>query len=475
MVGPGKKPSTFHVFRREQLKGNFNWIRPLRLIASRRDSTYFLVQDTLVQPMQFYQYYLVPMDMYGNAGVPSDTALIASFDFRSVPLPEGIRTESLDSLGGIRLTWRLREPGTVKSLKIYRSETWDSGFVQIAEVSPRDTAYVDQMTEPMKMYFYYLVMTGPLGEVSPPSARVFGTFQSALPPLPPWISRSEGVKNGVHLEIVSTDRYIAGYRIYRGRGYGEPLQLISGLIPRRDSVTVFEDTSEALSGKVHYAYAVRAENTSHLISGFSDTVYVRPLIPTQPPTPLNLTASVEGRTVQLYWEDMQPFDDALDGYVVYRREFTRKEKKQPEFKKLTDSLLSATHNRYTDTTLQVGKVYEYAVQAMDIFGGISGLSAAVRVETTSPEPIPPAGLRAMRTADGVIISWDPTVQPDLVSYRVYRYQRGQKAVLLETVKEEVPEYTDRSAKKGQLYFYIVSSVLKSGAESRPSDEVSIRP
>ncbi len=472
-TGIGERPKRFAVFRREQFQGDFKLIRPSQLIALDHDTTLLIVDDTLITPVQTYYYYIVPMDYYGNAGKSSDTALVTTFDFRTVPLPENITAKSSDSVGGIRLTWNLKEMTNVKSVKIYRSEIWDSGYVQIGEVPSRGTTYVDRIVEPMKQYNYYLVMTGLSGEESPPSARVFGIFQSSQPPLPPWIAKSEGLKIGVRLEIVSYEPFIAGYRVYRSDGYRMALKPISDLVPCKDSVTVFVDSSPGLSGKVQYGYAVRAENTSHILSGFSDTVYVRPLILTQPPTPLNLLVSRGDTGVRLYWTDMVPLDDALDGYWIYRRE-VRSAQNLAGFKKINDSLVSANHNYFTDTTVAEGKIYEFAVQSADIFGGKSTLSAPAQIELAISLSLAPALVRAERAEEGVLIQWEEPSEDSIAAYKIYRYERGKEPRLLARVAKGSTEFLDKTASAGNLYFYYLTCVNTKGSESQPSDEVGFR-
>jgi hypothetical protein len=463
------RPDSYRVFRQKNQEGAFEEIVPFKLFASRRDTLIYAVIDTLVARGQVYRYYIVPVSVYGDAGFASDTALVGAYDFRSVPLPRALKLERVDSSGGIRLQWQLSATGLVRSIRVFRCPKFDGAYEQVAELPADAAAFVDQGVEPMKKYFYALAITGPLGEVSPMGARVFGEYQSSAPPLPPWISRSEGLKTGVRLEIISHEPFTEGYRVYRVRSGGEPFQLISGLVPRRDSVTVYLDTASVLSGRSEYMYAVRSENTSHVMSGFSDTVRVRPLISTHPQAPVELSASVDSVAIQLYWRDMWPMDPALDGYHVYRRVTGEK-----EFRRLTDTLLAVRHNRFRDTTVQGVRVYQYAVRSVDIFGGVSELSTSVSANVPRPLPISPAGLRAEMAGDAVVLRWDPPVQTERVSYRVHRYQRGKEDVVLATVDGNTTEYVDKSTRQGELYFYTVTCVTRDGIESTPFTEISVQ-
>jgi fibronectin type 3 domain-containing protein len=468
----GKRPSSFACFRQDQLKGDFVIIVPPHTILTVKDSLFFILSDTLVSPMSVYRYYILPMDFYGNTGVASDTALVANYDFRSIPLPDKISTVSLDSLGGIRLTWHVSDPAKIKSLKIFRSMQWEKGYEQIAEVSAETEFYVDQNVEPMVKYFYYVNMIGAFGEESAPSAKTFGIFQSALKPVRPWILKYEGTKTGVRLELAAPEKNVAGYRVYRGIE-GQDISLVTDLVPKNDSITIFVDTDTTLSGKLQYGYTVRAENVSHRMSDYSDTVFVRPLKSTGSPVPRDLTADVENDVVQLYWLDMQPFDQTLDGYFVYRREFS--EKNPLEFKKITERPIGAQINRYKDTIALEGKIFEYAVQSIDIFGSVSKLSNPVRIHVQSQAPIPPEGVRAQRTSEGVLVQWDETIQKDAAGFNVYRYEREKKHERVASLKLKELEFTDKKIHRGNLYFYYVTCVDSKKVESSPSREISIRP
>jgi fibronectin type 3 domain-containing protein len=170
---------------------------------------------------------------------------------------------------------------------------------------------------------------------------------------------------------------------------------------------------------------------------------------------------------------MQPFEDALDGYFVYRREVT--EKKSNEFKKLTEKPLQANRNRFSDSSAIEGKTYEYAAQSVDLFGGKSDLSAPVRLEINISSPIPPEGVRAQSIKDGVLVKWDETFQKDISGFNLYRYERGKKHEIVATLKSNEMQFIDKKVQKGELYFYYVTCVNSKKIESAPSREVGIRP
>ncbi len=465
---------TFVPYRQDGLSGKFDILNLPRHIFARRDSIFCSIIDTAITPYQIYRYYLLPKDVFGNPGVPSDTVLAGAYSAQEIPLPDSMRVMGLDSTGGLRISWTLQSVRALRDLTIYRSLDYNKGFEKLAVVTPQADYYVDQTAEPMTRYFYYIVMTDILGETSAPSAKVFGLYVSKIPPVPPIIISETGTTEGVRLGIMATDNQDAYFHVYRNDGFHGTLQLVSGSIPRLNSVTVFTDSSNALSGKVTYAYAVRAENTSHVFSGFSDTAYARPLIATSAPAPLGLTATHEGSIIQLYWDDMRPFDNALRGYLVYRRGASAN-KSSGEVVAISSSIIPAAQNHFADTTAQVDSLYEYAVRSVDMFGGQSTLSAEAESIIPPVKPIPPAGVSAASTQDGILVQWDHTYQPNLMEYRLYRYKRGTSPVYVATIKSsDSLEDLDSRTIKGQLYFYYLTSVNTKGVESGRSQEVGIR-
>jgi hypothetical protein len=471
-LGKGKRPSSFLAYRQFAGDSLFAIAGPERSFAVSKDTVFLVVRDTLIQPSQKYRYYLRPVDYYGNPGDPSDTATAVSTNLRAVALPEKIRVESRESPFGLRITWTNPEPGMIRSVKIFRSTNYTSGYAQIGEVDNRTTEFTDQTIVPMTKYYYYLTNIGPFGELSPGSARVAGIFENLRAPLPPVILESAGIANGVRLRITTTDRSIAGFRISRGNGFGEPMHVITGLVPRTDSIITFTDTDTGLTGRLNYSYAVRAENTSHVISPFSDTVYVKPAIPTLPPAPTGLRGTTDDQRTQLYWTDMRTFEPALRGYAVYRRDLPGE---KPGALRVVANELSATTTTWVDSTVDEGKSYEYALKSFDIFGGTSLQSQSIVVSFRVLTPVPPAALRAQSAKGGVLISWDQTVQENLTGYRIYRYESGMKPVALKTLAPAATSYTDAAVKHGTLYFYFITAVGRKNTESTASAEISVRP
>jgi hypothetical protein len=100
-------------------------------------------------------------------------------------------------------------------------------------------------------------------------------------------------------------------------------------------------------------------------------------------------------------------------------------------------------------------------------------------ESLRINPPPPAGLKVIRTAEGVALSWDPpppvTVPhsySDTVSYyKVYRRMDGSQFAYLAQTTQLL--YLDRSAQTGIKYYYTITAMLDDSNESLRPNEVAV--
>ncbi len=315
-----RNPTAFRVFRRDNGSGNFEKINSVNGFNKNHDTLSLVLMDTSVTAYNFYNYFVLPLDLFGNEGTPSDTIFVGAYNFQNIPLPQSVQITSEDSSDAFVLSWTLSNPEAVVSVRIFRSEIFDSGFVQIAEVAPTVNQYVDFMVEPMKRYYYYFQLSGPLGEVSPSTARVGGFHQSTVEPIPPVNIKAESLTNGVKLDWENTEDFVEGFWVYRSNGFSDSLALISDLIKDEEPFTTFTDTSESLSGKYTYYYSIKSSSTSHVLSEFSDTIAIRPEIATVLPAPTGLTAFLQDdNSVRINWDDMTEIESSVGYYLIFRK------------------------------------------------------------------------------------------------------------------------------------------------------------
>lgn len=110
------------------------------------------------------------------------------------------------------------------------------------------------------------------------------------------------------------------------------------------------------------------------------------------------------------------------------------------------------------------------------FAGAQGQPATVIPPSSkgaaSGNSVPiPKNLTAQTTDDSVNLSWDNIQTADFKEYKIYRsLLPGKKFSLVKTISES-PTYTDSEVFKGVTYYYVVTAVTASGAESGNSSQI----
>ncbi len=222
-----------------------------------------------------------------------------------------------------------------------------------------------------------------------------------------------------------------------------------------------------------YAYRVMPMNRDGFYGQAAQTLPVDFLMP--PEKISKLTASAGNMTALLSWsipakdEGGRPMND-LAGYDVYRRAMGAKTQT-----KITPR--PVMENKFIDTGLINRKTYCYSVTALrgkepPLTEGDKSEEVCVTPAKTQAPP-PPAGLRAVGGEGMVLLSWEPSFEPDVAGYNIYRRAEGEKAFkkLSRTLVARIT-YTDRDVTPGVRYTYYVTAVDNAVPpnESAPSKE-----
>ncbi|MGW7369726.1 fibronectin type III domain-containing protein [Streptomyces sp. NPDC054841] len=130
-----------------------------------------------------------------------------------------------------------------------------------------------------------------------------------------------------------------------------------------------------------------------------------------------------------------------------------------------------TGTSFTDVPLANGRLYSYAVAAVDKAGNESPLGGAKYAVTTDlPDPAVPEGPAATDTAKGITLGW--AASDRATSYRVYR---GTDVSSLQAVgTSPTPTFTDTAVKDNTIYHYAVQALDGYGNESVRSATQEIR-
>lgn len=463
------------VFRKDDIKGEPEEVNCGLSVYYSNDSVYMSVSDTSIELNKNYEYVLQPFDRFGNPGGYTPPLPVATYNINESINIRNLNAEPVTSSGSINLSWSSSGSENISSIKIFKSADMDTGYYQIAELPATDTEFTDVNTAPKKMYYYYISCTDLSGGISANSGKVFAIVEYSQPPSRPYIAGSESLKDGIKIYFSASDDNIKGFRIYRDNGIGDSFVQISSLIPYKDSLISYTDTSSSLSGALQYRYAVMSVSLNGVLSDTSNIISERPDKPVYPSAPAELKANVREKSTWLYWKDMNNDDYDIMGYSIFRRQISENGKPVTEFQPLVDTTKLIENNNYVDSSVVPGTSYQYAVQSVNIYGGRSSLSypVTVRIEITRDNIIPPSGLHAQVVPEGIMLQWGKFDSKIISEFRIYRNKRGEEPTPVASVKSN--QYLDRNVSKGELYFYHITSLGKGGKESIPGEEISIRP
>ncbi len=130
-----------------------------------------------------------------------------------------------------------------------------------------------------------------------------------------------------------------------------------------------------------------------------------------------------------------------------------------------------TNSYYSDSAVQNGTTYYYAVTALNILGEESSNSVEASITPEPPPPSAPTGLTATSGNNQAVLSWNGSA--GATSYNV-KYSTTSGSGYVTNGTPTTTNYTDATVVNGTTYYYVVSAV-NGGGESANSVEVSVTP
>ncbi len=209
-------------------------------------------------------------------------------------------------------------------------------------------------------------------------------------------------------------------------------------------------------------FRVRLFSHKNRDSGWSGFVSLRVIPPLETPSGLKAEAVASG--VHLSWTG--PSEPSGVNFRIQRR----------AGKEAFGEVATARGHEWLDPDTQYGNAYEYTLQAVVIDGSVHAESAvSPPVQITPVDRFPPSvpkGLTVIGGSASFELAWDPSPEADLQGYDVYRSSGDQP---WQRVAELIaaPSYSDRDVKPGVAYRYAVSSVDRSGNESKRSPAIGV--
>lgn len=268
---------------------------------------------------------------------------------------------------------------------------------------------------------------------------------------------------------------VAGYNLYRASSLMDEsayVRLNSSLLSLNE--TTFNDTLLYQDASNVYYYRITAVDAAGNEGPLSTAAMalIEDLNPPATPTDLVASARDDG-TVALAWRAEQPAD--FSSFIVLRKPIGPREASMPI--RLNPAAL--TENEYIDGGIagqgfREGVVYQYQVLSADLAGNFSRAAIAeIKIQDRTAPP-PPNGAQAIVDTDSrIALFWNPSPAIDLMSYLVYRRERGSSRLQAFPVSIDQRRYDDESVVPGTQYEYWVTAADSAGNESPSSERVSI--
>jgi len=256
--------------------------------------------------------------------------------------------------------------------------------------------------------------------------------------------------------------------------FGNPVVLPGGALPGEGKKTATYEATLLRPGNLYF-FKVRSKNGWLAESADSNMVSFIWQIPPKAPSEVRIEAG-DGAVVMTW----QPVTAHIDDTSVTEKigyQVSRSLGGAP-FENIGEMVFDT---KFIDTSVTIGRKYFYRVQALTVYdqgtvgGGFSESLAVTPADLTPPAP--PVDVKAVRTASGIKVFWNPVQDSDLKGYRVYRRLPGEDGpVMIGEVDAQYTLYEDQGAPANiTRLFYSVSSIDGSNPpnESVSSPEVII--
>ncbi|HIG46505.1 MAG TPA: hypothetical protein EYQ20_08830 [candidate division Zixibacteria bacterium] len=192
------------------------------------------------------------------------------------------------------------------------------------------------------------------------------------------------------------------------------------------------------------------------------TIMLTPLVSmAQDPSPLGITAG--DREVKLFW---QPTDiENVSHYELYRSVYNG-------YLRLDSEVTT-----FTDTGLDNGVTYYYALVAVDSDGNKWEIARGTPATPVDLPPSPPDGFKASGRDEEVRLRWSTLKSKDTVGYLLLRslnempFTESTRPII--TLDKMDSMYVDQRLVNGTVYTYNLISVDETGNRSEPASDIGV--
>ena len=464
-INPKNELLFTRLFRKSHDSTDFKPVRNiLYTMTQKGDSVMVIARDTLVPNLSYYQYSMVGFDFYGNASKPSPVMMADNLDNSTLPVTLHFSAKENEAKNQIHIRWKIKHAERVKSLVLQRSNFSDREFETISQLGPRDTLFVDDVTNPMEAVYYKLLIYDLKGllDKTPMVPMVSHSKPDVMPPS--WVDVQW--QNGApQLQWMISDRSARGFKVYRTETIGGELQDVSGFVDADTSIRyTWRDTSKYLVPGRSYHYTVIGQGKGYTESAAGPFVSIQ--IPDNTPaeTPSGLVARfLSDNTVFLAWNTRGEMISRPQGFHVYRAT-----QKNGPYTQLTKGPLPA-QNAFTDTLNMEADTLYYAVSAMSKTGVEGAKSLPLALKRAPRKGIP--FLLARATEAGTELSW--AIMPGITDVEIEALSGDGQIRKLTTLKADSGKYLLSPRDLESTFSFRLISIFRDGTRSQPSNWVSL--
>lgn len=304
--------------------------------------------DTTANNVNYYQ--VCAISTSGNVFC-SFPSLVQLPDSIPPEIPQGL-SGIIDSSGIVTLRWNSNRESDFMSYRIYRSNNPERDFVLTNRLMISDTVFTDTIPlNNLSGEVYYAVSAQDKNYNESEKCQPLKILKpDTIAPVPPLIKNYNVTDKAITMEwISSTSDDVTKNLLYR-KQQGEKTWKLIFVADTSNKTDIISDTS--VTGGTTYEYMMIAVDESGLESVNNRRITIKTgNYPTTKSIPLKLTPGTNGRSVVIHWNnnntDVQKIliYKALDkeNMVLYRT-------------------LDPDENKYTDTEVKPGSVYNYCTQ-----------------------------------------------------------------------------------------------------------------
>jgi fibronectin type 3 domain-containing protein len=461
------------VYRSYYLRSNYEPIEALVTYRKEGLKNLVSIRDENTVAKVAYSYKILPFDNLGNPGDLSEAINLYNVEPKTIQASlNGLKSKSLTKEKAIEISWNAIKTNDVTSIEIFRSDKYDGNYKKVTSLMSNQFKYIDKDVEPIKTYYYTLVLNGKF-ESSIPSARVFGMLEASEENLlaPQNVNAAKVAAKVVALSWNRVERDTRGYYVYRSFNTDLP-EKYSDFILSDSSDIVFYDTIQSNEAG-YYKYAIVDVNTSYKMSPLSEIVKVT-IDEVDLPLVSNFKVGKINGKVMLVWDNMRIKDNQITGYNLYKRQVGEDNNVIQDWKKINAEPIQYDKNLYFDNDIKAGISNFYSIEAIGLSEENVGDRSNPIVYTESNEwPLAPMNIQIYQTGREVSLNWNAPLDASVSKIKIYRALKNETPKLLTSIAVNETRYNDKSVKKGDTYFYFVVSESKAGLESKNPEALGV--